>query len=344
MQMKSFTELPPLKRRCYEAMAHQESDVIPYTVYLYPQLEAKLDEYYGGRDKRPRYENHTCRILRPEWIKQQGGFAWDPYGCKFDISHDAMKLIEHPLKEPSLKNYQMPDIMPDYLLDEARKTAQENKERFVYYQFTGCFWGRTWRLRGVENWLMDIYDHPNFVEDVLDALADVLIAGIKRAASLPIDAIVVGDDYAMQKGLMVSPQWWRQIIKPREKRVYDAVLKTGKMLGVHCCGDVSPILKDYAEMGVQMLHPLQEESVDIAWAKKTAGSQICFRGGIGVQHIIPYGTADEVRKYVKHCAKVLAPGGGWLAETGKPLGTETPVENATAFLETLVETCERKNK
>src|SRR3990172_2857556 len=115
-----FSKLPKLKRRCYQAMHHQESDVIPYTIYLYPDLEKKLDEYYGGRDKWPKFENHTLRILRPEWKKDginNDGTACDPYGCKFDITSAAMKLIEYPLKTASLKGYKMPDIMPDYLMD-----------------------------------------------------------------------------------------------------------------------------------------------------------------------------------------------------------------------------------
>ena len=335
--------MPPLKRRCYEALAHRESDVIPYTVYLYSEMEAELDRYYGGRSQWPAFENHTCRILRPEWVKEEGEYAWDPYGCKFDTSGAAIKLAAYPLKEPSLKGYEMPDIMPDALMEEANRTARANSERFVFYQFTGCYWGRTWRLRGVENWMMDIYDHPDFVEEVLDRLAEVLIKGIQRAALLPVDAIVVGDDYAMQRGLMISPDWWRRVVKPRLARIYDAVRRTGKILGVHCCGDVGPILKDYADLGAQMLHPLQEEAVDIAWAKKTVGDRVAFRGGIGVQDVIPHGTPDEVRSYVKRCGKVLSTNGGWLAESGKQLGMEVPVENAAAFLETLVETCERRD-
>ncbi len=334
-------DLPPLKRRCYEAVAHKEPDVIPYTVYFYPEMEAKLDEYYGGRENWPKYEDHTCRIIRPEFTREEGKYMWDPFGCKFEKAA-AMHLVEYPLKEPSLDGYEFPDLLPDSLFNEALEIAQKNNERFVMYQFTGCFWGRMWRLRGVENWLMDLHDHPDFVEEVMEGLLEKLIAGVKRAAELPIDSIVVGDDYAMQRGLMISPDYWRKNIKPKLKRMYDAVLETGKVLGVHCCGDVSPILEDYAELGVQILHPLQEEAVDIGWAKKTVGDRVSFRGGIGVQHVIMQGNPDDVRAYVKKCAGILAPDGGWLAETGKHLGPEVPVENATAFLETLIETCHKQ--
>ena len=95
------------------------------------------------------------------------------------------------------------------------------------------------------------------------------------------------------------------------------------------------------DLGVEMLHPLQEEAVDIAWAKETARDRMSFRGGIGVQHVLVRGGPDDVRAYVRRCAEILSPGGGWLAESGKPLRPEVPVENAAAYVETLVEICEQ---
>ena len=334
------SDFPLLKRRCYEAIAHQESDVIPYTVYFSSGMERALDEYYGGRERWSHFQNHTCRILRPEFVREDESFLWDDYGCKYRKGAE-IHLEEALLREPCLKPLSIPPLMPDRLMAEAEEIAKKNRDRFVFYQFTGCDWGRAWRLRGPETILTDLYDHRDFVESLLDRLAEALIEGIRRAALLPVDAIVVGDDYAGQRGLMMSPAMWRQLLKPRLLRIYDAVRSTGKILGVHCCGDVSPILHDFAELGVQMLHPLQEETVDIAWAKQTVGDRIAFRGGMGVQRVLPFAAPGEVRSYVRRCAAVLSPGGGWLAETGKPIGTDVPVENAAAYLETLVEVCER---
>lgn len=127
-----------------------------------------------------------------------------------------------------------------------------------------------------------------------------------------------------------------RIHKPRYARIYERVRRAGKVVGHHSCGDNMELLRDFVDIGLQVFHPLQPEAMDIRRAKREFGRDLTFRGGIGTQGRIVFGTPDEARAEVREAVKVLAEGGGYFLETAKPLPEETPVENAIAVIEEMV--------
>ena len=332
---------PVLKSRVIDALEHRESDAVPYNcnVSLTPDMKEALDRHYGGREGWPPVRDHARRILWTEFVDEDEKYYYDPFGIAWRKGNPA-RIDDPPLKQPTLKGINWPEYIPDWHCEDVVQQTEDHKDKFVYYQFVGCFWERAWYLRGFDTWLMDLYVNRDFAEDLMDALVDHLLPAVDRILELPVDGIVFGDDFGTQRGLMVNPDLWREIVKPRLARIYRKVTDAGRYLGIHSCGNVTDILNDYIELGVQFFHPFQEEAMDIARAKEAVGNRITFRGGIGVQHVLPRGTPDDVRRYVRDLAKILAPGGGWIMEAGKPLGMETPVENAAALLETMLEVSE----
>jgi uroporphyrinogen decarboxylase len=105
---------------------------------------------------------------------------------------------------------------------------------------------------------------------------------------------------------------------------------------VHSDGDVSEIIPDLIEMGVQILNPLQPEAMDVLEIKRQYGSCLCFNGGISSQHTLPLGSPGEVTAEVQACLRGLGRSGGYIAGPTKTVTAEIPLENAIALLETLV--------
>lgn len=96
----------------------------------------------------------------------------------------------------------------------------------------------------MENLLMDFHDHPSFVRELLNTIADYNIAQLRGALKYDIDAVYFGDDWGQQRGLLMGPVLWREFIRPVLSRMYSAVREAGKYVVIHSCGDVDELFDD----------------------------------------------------------------------------------------------------
>jgi len=151
-----------------------------------------------------------------------------------------------------------------------------------------------------------------------------------------VDVVLVGDDLATQRGPLLSLEMYRKYVKPRQKRLYEAIKKhTRAFLFYHSCGAVTPFLEDLVEIGVDILNPVQVNAsgMDPGWLKKHFGDVLSFWGGIDTQQILPYGTPDAVREEVRRRVDELAPGGGYVLCTVHHIQSDVPAENIVAMYE-----------
>ena len=118
-------------------------------------------------------------------------------------------------------------------------------------------------MRGMQNLLMDFYDHPDFVHEFLNAIADYNIAQVNEALKYDIDAVYFGDDWGQQRGLQMGPKLWRKFILPVLKRMYGAVHAGDKYVFIHSCGDVDELFDDLIDIGLNCFNPFQPEVMDV---------------------------------------------------------------------------------
>ena len=113
------------------------------------------------------------------------------------------------LPEPTLRGYPFPDPLdPRFFADIPGRIASHG-DRFRVFSIGFSLYERAWTLRGMENLMMDFYDHPGFVDELLHAIADYNIAQTREALKYDIDAIYFGDDWGQQHGLQMGPRLWR---------------------------------------------------------------------------------------------------------------------------------------
>jgi len=325
------------KERVYQALNHQESDIIPYNISIEASVAKRLSEHYGGRDKWPKYENHFAGAgwnwktedLSNDMFKDAFGVTWHQ-GTIFEI-------VEPVMKEPNIKGFQWPTLINDKDIPGIQQFCDTYKDKFTLYGFGLLFFERAWALRGMENILMDFVIHREFVEELFDKLMQLHLDALDKVLHLPMDCIRFGDDFGAQKGLIMGAGYWREFLKPRLAKMYGKARDAGKFVAIHSCGDNSEIMGDLIEIGVQIFNPFQPEAMDVFKMKELYGDKITFNGGIGTQVTLPYGTPDEVREEIRTYASVLSKGGGYVMETTKPIRPEVPTENAVAALETILE-------
>jgi uroporphyrinogen decarboxylase len=193
------------------------------------------------------------------------------------------------------------------------------------------------RLRGMENALLDMIDDPELSERMLRQAASFAVRISEIACErFPLDWLFVGDDVGGQQGMIMSPSMWREIIRPHLVRVFDAGRSNGVWVAYHSCGSIRPIIPDLIEMGVQVLNPIQCHcpGMEALELKKEFGRDLVFMGGVDTQWLLPNGTADEVRRETARLIEgMTADGGGYILAASHTVPPETPDENIFAMYE-----------
>jgi uroporphyrinogen decarboxylase len=153
---------------------------------------------------------------------------------------------------------------------------------------------------------------------------------------MPLDWLWTGDDVAGQDALMMSPDMWRDQIKPHLQRVFDVGKDAGLWIAYHCCGSLRPIIGDLVEMGMDVLNPVQAHcpGMDPLELKREFGREISFMGGVDTIGLLPHGSAAQVRRATEELIQgMTSDGGGYILAASHTVPPETPDENIFAMYE-----------
>jgi uroporphyrinogen decarboxylase len=167
-------------------------------------------------------------------------------------------------------------------------------------------WERYAQLRGAERAFEDLLAGPRERDQLLDAIVEYQVNLIRRWASLRnVDALFLTDDWGSQRSLLVAPETWREIFRPRYRRLVEAAHDVGLDVIFHSCGNVAAILGDLVDLGIDVIDPLQPEALDLAWVAREFGGRVAFAGGLPVQ-ALPMLRPSEVRDTVRRLIDLLA--------------------------------------
>jgi len=184
-------------------------------------------------------------------------------------------------------------------------------------------------LRGINEIMMDFFDEPEFVEDLLQNCYDQALLFAKAQIEAGADFIGIGDAAAS----LIGPQLYERYVFPLEKQLIEEIHRWGARAKLHICGNIRDLLPLLALTGADMIDidfmvPLAE--VDQVLAGRNAPS-----GNVDTVKILQQGTPEQVRTAVKTC---VAEGGDLLfLAAGCEVPKFTPPENLLAFAEVLRE-------
>jgi uroporphyrinogen decarboxylase len=247
--------------------------------------------------------------------------------------------------EPSiqqLEDFTWPDPDNEGFYDGLRERAAElrnNTDCAIVFNLPVGIVHQGQFMRGFMEWLTDLYQRPDYTARMSDIIADIWIRIAENSLDLVgelVDVVAWGDDIAMQQGPFVNPDLYREIIKPRHKRMIEAIKRrTDAKLWYHSCGSVYPMIKDLIEIGVDILNPIQvaAKDMDPALLKREFGQKLCFWGAIDTQHLLPFGSPDEVRQGVRNIIDCMAAGGGYVLTGVHNIQKDVPAENIVAMFD-----------
>jgi len=238
-----------------------------------------------------------------------------------------------PLEEPAMGTYRYPDPHAPGRLAGLPEFVEENGEKFVLLFLNGIF-DRAWHVRGFENFMTDLVAHPRFAEELLESALGFNLGLVEQIGERAgVHGILDVEDWGAQESMLISPSCWRSLLKPRLAQVFAAAHRKGLAVFVHSCGNITDIVRDLVEIGVDVLNPLQPEAMDPQWVKREFGRDLVLWGGIGAQSVIPYGCPEEVREAAKYALETLGADGGYIYGNAGAVPTETPLGNMLALVE-----------
>ena len=335
-----------MKPRDYilEQIHHRQTSPIPFTLPFEEGVDKRLDSYYGSDNWRKKIPPYMASHFILDPIKEEpidSNRIKDAFGSIWRRESDASRFAPHleqpALREPSFDNFEFPSVTT-FLDNELEKSArkhffQERPDSFKTIWIPYGLFEESWRIRGFENTLMDMVSEPDFTEELLDNLTELYLAFVERCIDWDVDAIWFGDDWGDQRSVIMGPELWRKYLKPRWAKIYEATHAQGKIAMSHSCGNVTDIMPDIVEIGLDVLESVQSEAMNPYELKKKWGDKITFWGGLGTQNLIPFGTPKQLTDEISRLCREMGRNGGYFLAPSKPLRPETPTENLVAIFE-----------
>lgn len=214
------------------------------------------------------------------------------------------------------------------------------------YAFMASGWGNifetAWYMRGFEQLFTDLLDNPELADGIMSRVTTFYVEHYRRILEqAPGDFALAftADDIGGQDGLLLSPALWETHLKPHHVRLNRAIHEYGVRVIYHSDGAVMDAVPGLIEMGIDVLQALQFDAagMDPARLKADHGDALSFEGGVSVQHTLPFGTPDDVRREVRHLIATLGRGGGYILGPAHVIQAGTPPENIAAMFDTAIE-------
>ena len=249
-------------------------------------------------------------------------------------------VVENPLAELSSSSevgaFEFPDPH-----DASRYTRAESdiaRFRDDYFVIGDCevtIFALARQLMGMEHCLVSLIEENDYMEPLLQKCLSWSMGVAGELVSRGVDAIWFGDDFGTQDSLIMSPDTFRDRLKPLYAELIASVKQQRPELIVifHSDGGVAPLLRDFIEIGVDVFNPVQPgvPGHDPATLKASFGRELSFFGAIDQQHLLPAGSPDEIRRVVRERIEILGAGCGYMVAPAHIIQSDTPTENVEAL-------------
>jgi uroporphyrinogen decarboxylase len=260
--------------------------------------------------------------------------------------------VDFPIKEATmaeLDSYQWPQPDPEEINAQLGVLARELYETTDFALvgsavIGGGIFEQPARVMGLQNFLMALISAPAFADRLMDTITDIYIESCNRYLEHVgpyIQVFTYWDDLTGQNGWLINPELYRKRIKPKQKRLVEAIKKkTEAKLFYHSCGATRTLIPDLIEIGFDILNPVQvsAKGMDTRELKKEFGKDIVFwGGGVDTQKILPFGKPQEVIDEVKRRIDDLAPDGGFVFSAIHNIQAFVPAENIVATFDTALD-------
>jgi uroporphyrinogen decarboxylase len=270
--------------------------------------------------------------LRTEGDEHAPGVFVDEWGCRFENRQFG---IVGEVKEPLVETWADLDRVR---LPRERLTVDVGKVDdfcaasgvFVHARTIVRPFELLQSLRGPENLYVDLAERPAGLFRLIEKIHGFYREELELWASTGVDALFFADDWGSQNSLLISPALWRELFKPLYRDYAEIAHRHGKYIFMHSDGHIAAIFPDIVEIGVDAVNA-QVFCMDVEDLGRRFAGQITFWGEVDRQHLLPYGTPDDVREAVGRARRAFDRNGGVIAQCEFGIGARP--ENVAAVFE-----------
>lgn len=347
------------REKYFKTVKRELEGYIPFEFSLCPSLLKEFNKKYGTNNYEEYFE-FPLRWVGPKYLKRgidftqyfEGKYKNDLTIDSWGVGHEkGSEMAEHfthmisPMSHfqtiEEFKRFPYLDPEHDLCWRELKETVKDIKDKdlIAVGSMAITIFEISWYLRGMDQFMIDLMINPDIAEYHMDRITDIRCKMAKKFAEADVDVLHLGDDVATQRDMMMSPELWRKDLKPRLKKVIDdaRAIKADIIIDYHSDGNVEKIVPELIEIGVDILNPVQPECMDPIMMKEKYGDKLSFRGTIGTQTTMPFGTPEEVEQVCKTMIEKVGRGGGLILAPTHLLEPEVPLDNIEAMINTIKE-------
>ncbi|MBN1637064.1 MAG: hypothetical protein JW920_11145 [Deltaproteobacteria bacterium] len=275
----------------------------------------------------------TLRVF-PETRKIDEEHVIDDWGVTFQFSpYGEALVVSGPIKDKAdLRNYKPPKIRESDLLSLSY-CAQRFKGRQALVLSMQDPFRRSWNLLGgMQHLLLAYYRKPDLAHRIARIVTDYTLEAIDLGAKLGADVITMDGDLAHNTDMIMSPEMFREFLKPYYAEIIAFMHMKGLKVFKHTDGNHWKIMQDLIEVGFDGIHPIQPQCLDIAEVKQEIGDKICIMGNIDCMDTLVNKSIEDVEREVRQTIKVAAGGGGYILSSSNTIHPGIKPENYIAMV------------
>jgi uroporphyrinogen decarboxylase len=263
-------------------------------------------------------------------------FLW----VNFPEDKPAKQVKSPPLSDyKNLGTYKFPNYKNSTKYVSVEEAISQNRgNKFVIAETPFGFIRMMEYLRGHETAWTDVHLYPQEFEKLLDRLTEIILEVIDNFSKVGVEGILFLDDWGLQDRLIISPNVWRKIWKPRYKKIFNFAHERGILTFLHSCGYIIDILGDLIEAELDVIQLDQQENMGVERLSKLFGGKICFWCPVDIQNTMVKGSIKDVKNYAKKLIDYFGKfNGGFMAKSyPSPEAVNHSKEKTEAMAETFV--------
>lgn len=344
-----------VRKKTLDAIRRRNGSYIPFEFCLCPSKYEEFMQRTGSRNY-VEYYKFPLRGTYPELINL-GSQRFEKYydsdniyiepewgvgHVKGSMAHFT-KMV-HPMEKfecvYEILEYPFPDANLNFNWEKLERDVKSliEKDTVVSGGLECTIFETAWHLRGMENLFLDMTFNEDMANCLLDRITEIKCTFARMYAKAGCDILRLGDDVSTQLDMMMSPDMWKKYLKGRLEKVIACAKEINPDIFIfyHGDGNLTKIIPDLIEIGVEILNPVQPECMDPLRIKDEYKDKLTLWGTLGTQTLMPFGTPSEVRDFcMKMIDKAREDNGGLVLAPTHVLEPEVPFENILAFVETV---------
>lgn len=341
------------RERVQLALQHREADRVPTWEFFWPSFEDRWREEKRVSSDADIYQYYAIDIkwLLPDTYPRAGGETVLEKARDYEIVRDGWGIVQKrsmtaystpqfldfPIKsEADLRGLEFdpPDDLRRYKEDIVR--VRREKDQFAFFGRAFGPYRAHWQLRGPEQSFYDMFDRPEFVNDLVTKVTNFVIeTGIAQLRLIKgLLGMFIYDDIAHNEGLLFSPKTYRELYFPHLQRMCQRFKENGaRFIAYHSDGDIREAIPYLIEAGVDAIQPLEARAgMDVVELKESWGQQLAFIGNVDNTGVLPSGSKGQIKSEVLR-KLAAAKGGGYIVGSSHSIGDDVPIENYEYFRE-----------